>query len=421
MTPTVPPHTQDRLSRWAARHVVLADLAVAALLAGVTIGPNIYRSATSPWWIIPAAACFVPLAWRRTHPAPAAAATAAAAAILVAGGALTGVGFAAMWLAVYAVAAREPRWQALTAAAVLEIIGIVTVVRLAPASVILAGTVLTTGTAAAAVGIGISQRTRRAYLAALEERAARLEYERDQQARLAAATERARIAREVHDIVTHSLSVMVALADCAAAASASSPQRAGTVMRQVAATGRQAIGEMRRAVGTLRCDDASSDDARPDDARPDEDAGRPLPGLDNLDDLLAEVRAAGLPVRLTVTGAPRPLSSGAQLAVYRIVQESLTNARRHAPGAAGATVTLQYLDHGIDVEIYNDGPVSSILAGRAAPGRGDGLGIAGMGERAATYGGSVTAGPRAGGGWVVRARLVPQYQQPAVIVASGPM
>ena len=111
MTPTVPPHTQDRLSRWTARHVVLADLAVAALLAGATIGLNIYRGATSPWWIIPAAACFVPLAWRRTHPAPAAAATAAAAAILVAGGALTGVGFAAMWLAVYAVAAREPRWQ----------------------------------------------------------------------------------------------------------------------------------------------------------------------------------------------------------------------------------------------------------------------------------------------------------------------
>ena len=415
MTPTVPPHTQDRLSRWAARHLVLADLARAALLAGATIGLNIYRGATSPWWIIPAAACFVPLAWRRTHPAPAAAATAAAAAILVAGGALTGVAGAAMWLAVYAVAARAPRWQALTAAGALEIIGIVTVVRFGPAGFILAGAVLTTGTAAAAVGIGISQQTRRAYLAALEERAARLEHERDQQARLAAAMERARIAREVHDIVTHSLSVMVTLADCAAAASASSPQRAGTVMRQVAATGRQAIGEMRRAVGTLRSD------VRSDDARSDEDAGRPLPGLDNLDDLLAEVRAAGLPVRLTVTGAPRPLSSGAQLAVYRIVQESLTNARRHAPGAAGATVTLQYLDHGIDVEIYNDGPVSSIPAGRVSPGRGDGLGIAGMGERAATYGGSVTAGPRAGGGWVVRARLVPQYQQPAVIVASGPM
>ena len=416
MTPTVPPHTQDRLSRWAARHVVLADLAVAALLAGATIGLNIYPGATSPWWIIPAAACFVPLAWRRTHPAPAAAATAAAAAILVAGGALTGVAGAAMWLAVYAVAARAPRWQALTAAGALEIIGIVTVVRFGPAGFILAGAVLTTGTAAAAVGIGISQQTRRAYLAALEERAARLEHERDQQARLAAAMERARIAREVHDIVTHSLSVMVTLADCAAAASASSPQRAGTVMRQVAATGRQAIGEMRRAVGTLRCDDASSDDARSD-----EDAGPPLPGLDNLDDLLAEVRAAGLPVRLTVTGAPRPLSSGAQLAVYRIVQESLTNARRHAPGAAGATVTLQYLDHGIDVEIYNDGPVSGILAGRASRGGGAGLGIAGMRERAAAYGGSVTAGPRAGGGWVVRARLVPQYQQPAVIVASGPM
>jgi signal transduction histidine kinase len=417
MTPTVPPHTQDRFSRWAARHVVLADLVVAALLGCVTIGLNTSGGITSPWWIIPAAACFVPLAWRRAHPAPAAAATAAAAAILVAGGALTGVASAAMWLAVYAVAARAPRWQALTAAGALEIIGIVTVVRFAPAGFILPGAVLTTGTAAAAVGIGISQQTRRAYLAALEERAARLEYERDQQALLTAATERARIAREVHDIVTHSLSVMVALADAAAAASASSPQRAATVMREVATTGRHAIGEMRRAVGALRTDDANSDEVNRD-----EGAGPPLPGLDNLDDLLAEVRSAGLPVRLTVTGAPRPLSSGAQLAVYRIVQESLTNARRHAPGAAGATVTLQYRDHDIDVEICNDGPVcGSMPAGGRSPGGVGGLGITGMRERAVSYGGSFTAGPRAGGGWIVRARLVPQYQQPAVIVHRGPM
>jgi signal transduction histidine kinase len=375
--------------------MVVADLAVAALVAGAVIGPDVSRGITSPWWIIPAAACFAPLGWRRRHPTPAAAATAVAAGILLAGGALVGAGFAAMWMEVYSVAVREPRWRALAAAAVLEVIGIVTVVRLAPASVIVIGAVLTTGTAAAAVGIGISQQTRRAYLATLEERAARLEYERDQQARLAAATERARIAREVHDIVTHSLSVMVTLADGAAAASASSPQRAGTVMRQVAATGRQAIGEMRRVVGALRTDDASGD----------EEAGRPLPGLANLDDLMAEVRAAGLPVRLTVTGAPRPLSSGAQLAVYRIVQESLTNARKHAPEAAGATVTLQYLDHEIDIEIGNDGPVSGEPPDSREPGGGGGHGITGMRERAAAYGGSVTAGPRAGGGWLVRARL----------------
>jgi signal transduction histidine kinase len=373
--------------------VVLADLAVAAVLAGAAIGPNMPRGTISPWWIVFAAACFLPLAWRRTHPAPAAVATAATAAILVAGGPLVGAGLAAMWLAVTAVAAREPRWQALTAATLLEILGLVTVVRLAPASVIVPGAVLTTGTAVAAVGIGISQQTRRAYFSALEERAARLDYERDQQARLAAVTERARIAREVHDIVTHSLSVMVTLADGAASVSASSPQRADTVMRQVAATGLQAIGEMRRVVGGLRIDGA------------DADAGRPLPGLGDLEDLLAEVRAAGLPVRLTVTGAPRPLASGMQLAVYRIVQESLTNARKHAPQAVSATVTLRYLDHGVDVEIGNDGPAGgSVPLDRAAPG-GGGQGITGMRERAAAYGGSVTAGPRAGGGWLVRARL----------------
>jgi signal transduction histidine kinase len=418
MPPAVPPLTEDWLGRRAVRHVVLADFAVAAVLAAVTISPNMPRSAVSPWWIVTAVGCFVPLAWRRTHPARAAAATAAATAVLVAGGALTGAGLAAMWLAVYAVAAREPLWRAVSAAAVLEVLGIVTAVRLAPAGVIVPGAVLTTGAAAAAVGIGISQQARRVYLAALEERAARLEYERDQQARLAAAMERAKIAREVHDIVTHSLSVMVALADGAAAASACSPQRAGTVMRQVAATGRQAMGEMRRAVGALRIDDTAADTAAHDTASASGKAeGRPLPGLDNLDDLLAEVRAAGLPVRLTVTGAPRPLSPGAQLAVYRIVQESLTNARRHAPGAAGATVTLRYLEHDIGVEIGNDGPVSGMPPGRVPPGHG----ITGMRERAAAYGGSVTAGPRTGGGWVVRARLVPQYQQPAAIVALGPM
>jgi signal transduction histidine kinase len=296
---------------------------------------------------------------------------------------------------VYSVAARESRRRALAAAAVLEVIGVVTVVRFAPGGVIAVGTVLTTGTAVAALVLGISQQTRQAYLAALEERAARLEYERDQQARLVAATERTRIAREVHDIVTHSLSVMVALADGAAAASASAPERAGAVMRQVAATGRQAIGEMRRIVGTLRTDDASED----------ADAGRPLPGLDDLDDLLAQVRAAGLPVRLTVTGQPRPLPPGAQLAVYRIVQESLTHARRHAPGAVGAAVTLRYLDDGIEAEISNDGPVADGMPPGRVPGDRGGHGIAGMRERAAAYGGSVAAGPRPEGGWLVRARL----------------
>ena len=386
--PVMPPGAgaEGGLNAWAARHVVLVDLLAAAALAGASVTPEMSKGGTSTWWLLPGAACFAALAWRRRYPVPAAVVIAAIALALVASGALAGAVCAAMWVAVYSVAAREPRRRALAAAAALEVIGIVAVVNLAPASVIAAGVVLTTGTAAAAVALGISQQTRRAYLAALEERAARLEFERDQQARLAAATERARIAREVHDIVTHSLSVMVTLADGAAAASTRSPDRAGQVMRQVAATGRQAIGEMHRTVTALR-------------AIADEDDPYPAPGLADLDDLLAEVRGAGLKVRFAVHGQARSLPRGTQLAAYRIVQEALTNVRKHATGATVALVTLRYDAGGIEVEISDDGHASGC-------GYGGGHGITGMRERAVAHDGSITAGPGPGGGWLVRARLI---------------
>ena len=377
---------ESRARQWAARHTAAADLAVAAVLAGLTVGTEAGSGSSPGWWLIAGVACFAPLAWRRRHPLLVTAAVAGTALIIFTAGQrlLAGSAFVALWMAVYSVAAAEPRRRAVRAAGILEAFGIAVVARWAPGSGIAAGFVLTTGAAAAAVMLGASRQTRRAYLAALE-------YERAQQARLAVATERARIAREVHDIVTHSLSVMVALADGASAANTASPERAGAVMRQVAATGRQAIGEMRRIVGTLRTDE---------DAGQDQGADRPLPGLDDLEDLLDQVRAAGLPVRLSVTGHPRPLSSGVELAVYRIIQESLTNARKHARGAA-ARVTLRYLEDGIEAEISNDGPPGR----HAPPGDGGGHGITGMRERAAAYGGAVTAGPRPEGGWLVRARL----------------
>lgn len=165
-----------------------------------------------------------------------------------------------------------------------------------------------------------------------------------------------------------------------------SPDRAGQVMRQVAATGRQAIGEMQRTVTALRTD-------------AEEEARYPAPGLADLDDLLAQVRAAGLPVRFTVEGQARSLPPGTQLAAYRIVQEALTNVRKHATGATGAAVTLRYDAGGIEVEVSDDGQTSG-------GSRGDGgHGIAGMRERAVACGGSVSAGPGPGGGWLVRARL----------------
>ena len=248
---------------------------------------------------------------------------------------------------------------------------------------------------AAAGFAGYCARTRRAYLEAAQDRAGRLERERDQQAQLAAAAERARIAREVHDIVAHNIAVMIALADGAAYTAETNPGQAASVMGQVAATGRSALGEMRRLVGVLR------EPATPGHA--------PQPGLDDLEELIASVRAAGLPARLTVTGPPFPLPPGAQLALYRITQEALTNTLKHAPGTT-AQVRLAYLPGQVELEVTDDGRTGAVPPGGESAGLpGGGHGIAGMRERAATFGGQVSAGPRSGGGWLVRTvlRLAP--------------
>jgi signal transduction histidine kinase len=255
--------------------------------------------------------------------------------------------------------------------------------RLALGSSVLAATVL----------LGVTVSTRRAYLAALEERARRAERERDQQAQLAVAAERARIAREVHDIVAHNLAVMVALADGAAFTAPEAPERATDTMQQVSATGRQALAEMRRLLGLL------------DDGEPPQPAAAlaPQPGLDDIDQLVDQVRAAGVQVRLTHEGVPGAWGPGAGLAVYRIVQEALTNTLKHAGPQASAHVRLGYTPTGVDLEVSDDG---ARRPARPAAGRaGGGHGLAGMSQRAASYGGHVEAGPRPGTGWRVRTQL----------------
>lgn len=238
---------------------------------------------------------------------------------------------------------------------------------------------------AATVLLGANARTRQAYLAAVEERAARLERERDREARLAVADERVRIAREMHDIVAHNLAVMVALADGASYAAES--ERVGTAMRQVSATGRQALDEMRRLVGLLR------------GGGPGERS--PQPGLADLDDLVGQVRAAGVAVDLRLEGRPGDWGQGAGLTVYRIAQEALTNVIKHAGPGARADLLVRYAADAVEIEVLDDG------AGRAAtpPAPADRHGLAGMAERTASYRGTVDAGPRDGSGWRVHARL----------------
>ncbi|SSC24524.1 Signal transduction histidine kinase [Klenkia terrae] len=248
-----------------------------------------------------------------------------------------------------------------------------------------------------AVVAGRNRRTRRSLLQALEERALRAERERDAGARAAVAEERTRIAREVHDVVAHNISVMTALADGAGYAIDTAPDQARRAVAQIAGTGREAIAEMHRLLGVLRTD---GDPAGPD---------APAPGLAQLDALVEQVRAAGLAVTLTVSGTPAPLPATAQLAVHRLVQEALTNTLTHAAGARAARVALGWSAEELVVEVTDDG-----RGGRPRdPDRPPGHGLVGMRERFGAWGGTVETGPTDGGGWRVRAALPVAAQVPA--------
>ncbi len=241
--------------------------------------------------------------------------------------------------------------------------------------------------------IGDSLRTRRAYYAQLEERAERLQREREAQSKAAVAAERARIARELHDVVAHNVSVMVVQADGAAYVLDASPDQAKQALSTISQTGRLALAEMRRLLGLLRESDDSGGEYVPQ------------PGVDQLGELIEQVRGAGLPVQFTVEGAARPLSSGVELTAYRIVQEALTNTRKHGGPAARSTVRLTYGDAELRMLIEDDG--RGAWAGGFEEGGADGLGqgLIGMRERIAMVGGTLETGPRREGGFRIRAAL----------------
>jgi len=303
----------------------------------------------------------------------------------------------ALLVALYTVAVQRHRRVTLAAAAVLELGVVMASLRFSPAGSWIRSLVFLSAMVAAAVLRGRSLRARRAHLAALAERAERAERERDQQAQLAATAERARIAREMHDIIAHSLAVMIALADGAAAKLAREPDRAAAAIGQVADLGRQSLRDTRRLLGVLR----ETESATPGPAAP----LPPAPGFGELRDLVAQVQATGLAASLDVAGDPLPSGPGAGLAVYRIVQEALTNTLKHAHGAGRVEVTLAYHQPVLEVSVRDDGHPRAARAGAARNGHGFGHGLVGMRERAAVYQGHVTAGPDPEGGWKVQARL----------------
>ncbi|MGW0882991.1 sensor histidine kinase [Streptomyces sp. NPDC002671] len=242
--------------------------------------------------------------------------------------------------------------------------------------------------------LGDSMRTRRAYFAQLEERAARLEKEREAQAKVAVAAERARIARELHDVVAHNVSVMVVQADGAAYVLDAAPDQAKKALETISSTGRQALAEMRRLLGVLRTGEHR-------------ESGEyvPQPDVEQIDELIEKCRDSGLPVDFKVEGTPRPLPSGVELTAYRIVQEALTNTRKHGGPDAGASVRLVYFDDGLGLLVEDDGKGAPHELYEEGGADGQGHGLIGMRERVGMVGGTLDAGPRPGGGFRISVLL----------------
>jgi signal transduction histidine kinase len=372
---------------WLRRHPIFVDSVLALVLFLLGLGPVL----RDPVTYLPLTLLMtVPVAFRRRAPMTAFLVAAfAGLAQLLQRAPATGADLTIPVL-LYAVAAYRPRRYAATAAGVCVLGGIAAMPVWAPAPLswhaVISGSIILGGCILIAWVLGDSMHYRRGYYAALEDRAARLEAERDAHAAVAAAAERSRIARELHDVVAHNVSVMVVQADGASYALDTDPARARAALAAISDTGRQALTEMRRLLGVLRTGDEQA-------------ALAPLPGLGELRELVEQARSAGLAVTLRLRGAPRELPDGAELAAYRVVQEALTNTRKHAGLAASAAVTLFYEPDSLVVQVTDNGQGGGIASDTA------GHGLIGMRERIEMYGGVVQAGPLPGGGFGVTATL----------------
>ena len=379
-----------RLYIWLQRHPTHVDGVVAGFL--VLFGLFSMFSDHHGWWLIAPMSIGAPIVVRRKYPAKVFWTVIAIGAFQVFTPTVIAVSGFAVPIALYSLAAYRPRRQSLIGLGVCIVGALVTVLRLRPnvdhnelvVYTFVFG-VLSSPMIVAWVA-GDSMQYRRAYYVDLEEKASRLERERDQQAQIAAATERARIARELHDVVAHNVSVMVVQAEGAAYAMDTSPESTRKALGAIAETGRTALVEMRRLLGVLRTQGGVAERA-------------PQPGIDQLEDLLEQVRSTGVTVEFRIDGVPVELSQGVALAAYRIVQESLTNARKHGGPLVSACVGMHYNERELRLRVVDDG------RGAQAPTDGQGNGLAGMRERVAMFGGELSAGPLPTGGFQVEAVL----------------
>ncbi|HEX3947449.1 MAG TPA: sensor histidine kinase [Acidimicrobiales bacterium] len=359
----------------------MADAVLAAGLLVVCIGWVVHNGQDWAAALIQVA-LVVPLAWRRVNPT-AVMAIVALVALVQWSVDLRVPGAGALLVALYTVAVHESRARVAMSAVVVEAGVVMASVRWAPGGTEPRSAVFLTGLVVAAVSGGLAVRAGSEYLVWMDERAARLEVERDQQAVISTAEERARIAREMHDIVAHSLSVVITLADAAAVTEPIDPERAASTMQQVSEIGRQALTDMRAMLSALRTGEAEADLG-------------PQPGLAELDALYRQVGQTGLDVRAVPSGDPPGLPAALELSVYRIVQEALTNTLKHA-AASRVDVAVDFGPGAVHIRVHDDGSPAA-----AAPG---GHGLTGMTERAAVHGGWLSAGPDPDGGWTVTASL----------------
>ncbi|MFD8973051.1 sensor histidine kinase [Streptomyces sp. NPDC059593] len=364
---------------------------VAALVDAAAGWRNTARDPSVPVWLVLtlSLALVLPLYWRRSRPMTALAVMACATLVSEGSGAFLQAGYLQM-LPLFHIALTRPPRALLPAFALLLPPLVAGAIRF-PHETWDQRVIPTLWGYALVALLGLVVRSRRDHTAGLVDRARRLEIERDQEVRLAAAAERTRIAREMHDIIGHNLSVITGLADGGRYAAAKSPERAAQALDAIGTTSRQALDDLRRLLGVLRDDEQEA-------------VRDPQPTLADLDTLLTGVRKTGLPVRLDVQNEPaaQPLAPGAQLTVYRIVQEALTNTLKHAGPSASATVLLAWSPKELLVEVVDTGTTTTTTT-TAPPGQGQGL--TGMRERAALYDGRLACGPLPAGGWRVRLRL----------------
>ena len=378
--------------RWIREHPLPADAILAALLTGLALflhsATNRIESDqpfhTPTWWTVALVIlATAPIAFRRRNPVWSLA--------FVLGGQLACEGwhvFGPSWLAVlvgvYSLGAHTDgrrRTYACVGALIVVLVG--GTLAIVEGDVDLIDVIPAVGLLTAAFVIGDNVRRRRQHLESLADRADRAERERDLLARERVAEERNRIARELHDIVAHSVSVMVIQASAARRNLAARPHEATELLENVERTGRQTMDELRQVLGVLRSDEARA-------------LAVPLPTLADLPGL---VDGGAVPTRMTITGDPEHVPAGVAISVYRIVQEALTNAHRHAGPGASVDVQITCAAADVTVAVSDDGRGASSANGD------DGYGLIGMRERATAAGGSFRAGPRRGGGWSVTATI----------------